>query len=142
VLSPVFSGDRNFVFDFNQPIVGNGHLGQDSARTGECAVWTGPGKVTSLFLPTVPDASLTVFLGVGGYARESIRDGLKVTVDGEPRSHGFAARPGLAETIEFAARPTRSFLRVDLSVPEVCSSSDDQRRRGVSLRNYGYRLSH
>lgn len=139
-IAPVFVGDGRFQFDFNMPIIANGHHGRDAPNTPEAAIWTGPGTTTTLFFPAMPLAEMTVQIGVKGYANPELRENIYIRADGETVEHRFVEEKGLADRIDFDLTTKREFIRLDIELSHTVESAEDIRKRGLSLSYYGYQL--
>ncbi len=125
------------------PIIGAGLHGRDGQGTTDCAVWTGPERTATLYIPAPPNLPLEVLVWIRGYAGEALRQGLKVRVDGRPVRHELAPEPNYADLLIARTRAERSFVRLDLEVPETLADPNglDPRPRGLSFDAYGWRAA-
>jgi hypothetical protein len=123
------------------PIIGAGLHGRDGAGTPDCAVWTGPARTATLYLPVPRQIPLDVLVWVRGYACESLRGDLSVRIDGRLVRHELVPEPNYADLLVVRACPDREFIRLDLEVPETVPDPDglDPRPRGLSFDAYGWR---
>jgi hypothetical protein len=133
-------------YSVRSPITGSGFHGRDGARMPDCAVWTGPGTCTTLFIPVPPDMQLSLLLWVRGYAVDRQRDQIRVKVDGRPSVHHFESVEGYEDLLVVDACSSKDFVRLEIEIGETLNSTEagcesyDQRKRGLSFDSYGWRL--
>jgi hypothetical protein len=136
--------DERVAFSVRQPLIGFGFHGRDAAGTGHCAVWTGPGVVSRLYMPVPPHADLTVFLWVRGYADESQRASLRVRADGRERPHRFEHEDGYRDVVAVDVAAGRGFLSLEMEVHAALATGEpgrpghDARHRGLCFDRYGW----
>ncbi len=134
-------------YSVRDPIVGSGFHGRDGARQPDCAVWTGPDRSTTLYIPTPPDMPLSLLVWIRGFVSAEQRAEVRVKVDGKHLPHRFDAADGYADVLVVDARSSRSFARLDIEVEETrCSGAPgtdlhDPRKRGLAFDSYGWRAN-
>jgi hypothetical protein len=123
------------------PIIGAGLHGRDGQGTTVCAVWTGPEPTATLYMPAPPNLPLDVLVWIRGYAGQALRQDLKVRIDGRPVRHDMVPKAQYADLLVARACAERSFIRLDLELPETLADPNglDPRPRGLSFDAYGWR---
>lgn len=139
------------VFSVRNPIVGAGFHARDAARLPNCRVWTGPGLVSILYMPTPAGVQLVLRIWINGYADEALRDGMKVVVNGRAVDHRFATAEGYRDVVEAELDSSHGFASIELQLDATVAgdrrdgimngAGTDIRRRGVSFDRYGWRLA-
>lgn len=137
ILTPIYK-ENTYLFDFNMPIIGNGFHFRDAANTSECAVWTGPSRVSSLFMPVVAECDVNVLLYIKGYSAISIKETIKIEIDGKIYPHKFQDHNRLDSILIIRYITKREFIHVKIHIDEVYNSKEDKRMRGISLLKYGF----
>ena len=136
-IAPIYY-NNTYLFDFNMPIIGNGMHYRDASNTPECAVWTGPSTTTSLFLPVLSHCDINFLLYIKGYADESIKESIKIEIDGENCPYRLQSKEGISEVLIARYVTQRDFIHVKIHIDKVFSSNEDKRQRGLSLLKYGF----
>jgi hypothetical protein len=132
-------------YSVRDPIMGSGFHGRDGAKTTGCAVWTGPERRTTLYMPVPSGIPLSVLLWIRGYAAPRLRDQLRIRIDGEPVPHRFEPAAGAADLLVAGTTAQRDFVRLDIEVDETVESGTpgselhDTRKRGFAFDGYGWR---
>jgi hypothetical protein len=123
------------------PIIGSGLHGRDGAGGADCAVWTGPERTATLYMPVPRHLPVDVLVWIRGYAEESLRQGFTVRIDGQPARHELVPEPNYADLMVVRACTDRDFIRLDLEVRETLPDPGglDPRLRGLSFDAYGWR---
>lgn len=137
ILSPYFK-DGEYLFDFNSPLIGNGFHTRDAANTEQCAIWTGSGVTSTLFFPVVNRCSINVLLYLKGYADPSIKESIKISIDGVKTDYTFKGHDGVDAVLVAKHITTRNFVKVEIEIHKTFSTKEDPRKRGISLLKYGY----
>ncbi len=127
------------------PFYGSGFHGRDGPGTDQTAVWTGPGRRATLYIPVPGFMNISLLLWIRGYAAASQRDSLRVSVNGIPILHHFEPAAGYADLLVVNALSETSFARLDIDLDETRTTGTpadaihDIRQRGVSFDAYGWR---
>jgi hypothetical protein len=127
------------------PIIGSGYHGRDGSGMASCAVWTGPGTRTTLYMPTPPNTPLSLLVWIRGYVDGRQRDQLRVRVDGRSVPHYFGVTGGYADLLTIDTYSIRNFVRLEIDLDETLESGDpgtrqyDARERGFAFDSYGWR---
>lgn len=123
------------------PIIGAGMHGRDGPGTPDCAVWTGPERTATLYMPVPPHLPLDILVWIRGYACESLRETLQVRVDGKPVCHELVPEQNYADLLVVRGCTDRAFIRLDLDLPDTLPDPNglDPRLRGLSFDAYGWR---
>jgi hypothetical protein len=133
-------------YSVRSAIPGTGLHGRDGGGTPDCAVWTGPGTVATLYIPVPAGMQLSLLLWIRGYVIPWQREHTWIFVDGEPAVHRFEAAEGYADLLVVDAISERDFIRLDIEVGATFTSDQigcpeqDERARGLSVDGYGWRL--
>ncbi|WP_321791119.1 hypothetical protein [Burkholderia pyrrocinia] len=136
--------DGHVAFSVHERVIGCGFHGRDAAGTPNCAIWTGPGTVSRLYMPVPVGATLTVYLWVRGYADERQRDQLTIRIDGQTIAHRFEHRDGYRDRIAIDIVSTREFACVEMVLDATMTSGEpgepgyDSRFRGVCFDRYSW----
>jgi len=127
------------------PFYGAGFHGRDGAGTDQTAVWTGPGRRATLYIPVPDFMNISLLLWIRGYAAAAQRESLRISVNGIPTPHHFEPAAGYADLLVVNALSETSFARLDIDLDETCTTGNpgdavhDIRQRGVSFDAYGWR---
>jgi hypothetical protein len=134
------------VFSVREPLIGWGFNGREGAGLDNCRVWSGPSRDFVIYMPVPADVRLLVRLWVRAYANAGRRENLTVAVDGAPHSHRFEREAGYADVVVVEAKPTRSFLALEIDLGETSATGEpraqtfDSRERGLAFDQYGWRI--
>lgn len=133
------------IFDFNMQVVGSGFQGRDYPNDPRCAVWTGPGSVSVLYMRVPANQDIKVFFDHADYRHPQQREQLIIKCDDQVVQHSFENLENYRERITFHVNPSRPFIRIELIIPtpmtdhEAGLPSDDRKKKGICLKRYGYR---
>jgi hypothetical protein len=138
--------DGRTAFSVRQPLVGYGFHGRDAAGTDHCAVWTGPGTVTRLYMPAPAHTELCLFLWIRGYANEAQRETVRVRVDGQDVPHRFEYEDGYRDRLAVDVIAHRAFITLEIELDRSLTSGQpgqpgsDHRPRGICFDRYGWAI--
>ena len=134
-------------YSVHGPIIGSGFYGRDGAGLDDCAVWTGPGRITTLYIPTPLNTQVSVLLWIRGFVTPGQREQLRIRIDRKPLPHRFETIDGHADLLVAETLTNRPFVRLDLEFDltegfgEPGSGIHDPRKRGLAFDAYGWRLT-
>jgi hypothetical protein len=127
-------------------LIGNGWHGRDGAGTAECAVWTGPGRSATLYMPVPQGQEITVYLWVRGYVAADQREALRLRIDGHPVEHRFEPELTCQDLVAADIATTRDFVRLEIDTGDPRASGvpgqpdHDPRLRGLAFDRYGWAM--
>ena len=130
-------------YSVRDPIIGSGFHGRDSAGQTFCAIWTGPGSKSTLYIPVPSDLPLSLLIWIRGYATLWQRERLRLKIDGHPAKHRFRPADGYADVLIIEASTTRDFVRLEFNTGGTACCLEpqgyDPRQRGIAINSYGWR---
>lgn len=132
-------------YEVSEPFYGSGFHGRDGGRQGVNAVWTGPQRRSTLYVPVPPYMKLSLLLWIRGYVTDAQRSSLRVYVNGEAQQHRFEPHQGYRDILVIDYFSNAGFVRLEIDVFDTLSSQDigfeeeDLRKRGISFDGYGWR---
>ncbi|WP_199884925.1 hypothetical protein [Pseudomonas bohemica] len=133
--------DAGIAFSVRDAVYGEGFHSRDAPGGSNCALWGGPGLNTVLYMPVAPDAEIEIMLWIRGYADETIRENLKLAVDGVPVEHFYSPAAGALEVLTGRLKTQRPFVRLEITANHsVTSPGLDERHRTFCFDSYGWRM--
>lgn len=132
-------------YSVRMPIIGSGLHGRDSPGTASCAVWTGPGRRATLYIPTPPKMEMSLLIWINAYAIERQREQLRATVNGRPAVHHFEHAENCADLLAVDTVSSGEFVRLELELDETVetgvkgTAAYDPRKHGITFSMYGWR---
>lgn len=132
-------------YEVSEPFYGSGLHGRDGGRVGVSAVWTGPQRRSTLYIPVPPYMRLSLLIWIRGYVSDVQRESLRVYVNGEAQPHGFEPFDGYADILVIDYLSNAGFVRLEIEVlatfssQEIGAEAKDLRERAISFDGYGWR---
>jgi hypothetical protein len=133
-------------FSVKEPLVASGLQSRDGTGLPECRVWTGPSTRSVIYMPAPPGQELELCLQICGYAAPQIREQMYIEIDDCRIDHYFEGEPDQAEVCVVPATSQRPFVKLTIHTGQTADSIEggqgpgDQRKRGISIDRYGWRI--
>jgi hypothetical protein len=128
-----------------QPIIGSGFHQRDAGGTEHCAVWTGPDRLSTLYISVPPDTSVELLIWINGYADSLVRDRMTISIDGQPLPYSLERDENCADLVVVPYSAKRNFIRLEIDTGQTFTLNSpshqekDLRPRGLNFSFYGWR---